>query len=112
MRIEAGLRADKPETPALVRRDERHVKWAEADAQMAGPEAGPRRGGRDTTEVEFDEDQESEFATLVIDKSDDDMSIEEQSPVPAERGSAVPQREPVVNEDGEPLDDVEDSALK
>ena len=60
LRIEAALRADNPEIPALVRRDERHVKWAEADAQMGGPEApdaGPRRGGRDI-EVEIDEDQE------------------------------------------------------
>ena len=40
------------------------------------------------------------------------MSIEEQSPVPAERGAAVRQGEPVVDEDGLPLDDVEDLALK
>ena len=47
MRIDAALEADNPETPALVLRDERPVKWEEADAQMAGPEApdaGPRRG--------------------------------------------------------------------
>ena len=75
------------------------------------PDAGPYRGGRDT-EVEIDEDQESEFAIPVLDDSDDDMSIEEQSPAPAERGSAVRQRDPVVDEDGLPLDDVEDSALK
>ena len=111
---EAGLRADNPETPALVWRDERHIKCAEADAQKAGPEArdaSPRRGGRDT-EVEIDEDQASEFATPVLDDSDDDISIDEQSPAPAERGSAVRQREPLVDEDGLPLDDVEDSALK
>ena len=79
---EAGLRADNPETPALVWRDERHIKCAEADAQKAGPEArdaSPRRGGRDT-EVEIDEDQASEFATPVLDDSDDDISIDEQSP--------------------------------
>ena len=35
MRIETALRAENPETFALVRRDERHVKWAEAEAQTA-----------------------------------------------------------------------------
>ena len=118
LRIEAGLRADNPETPALVRRDERHIKWAEADAQMVEPnadDAGPRRGGRDTdneAEVEFDEDQASEFATPVLDDSDEDMSTGEQLPAPAERRSTVRQREPAVDEDDLPLDDVEDSALK
>ena len=74
---------------------------------------GPRRGGRETeAEVEVDEDQESEFAIPVLDDSDDDMSIEEQSPAPAERWSVVRQREPVVDEDGLPPDDVENSALK
>ena len=93
LRIEAGLRADNPETPALVRRDERHIKWAEADAQMAEPnadDASPRRGGRDTdneAEVEFDEDQASEFATPVLDDSDEDMSTGEQLPATAERGA-------------------------
>ena len=77
---------------------------------MAGHEAhdaGPRRGGRDTeVEIEIDEDQASEFATPVLDDPDNDNRR------PQPRGSAVRQREPVVDEDGLPLDDVEYSALK
>ena len=63
---------------------------------MAGPEAhaaGPRRGGRDTeVEIEIDEDQASEFATPVLDDPDNDMSIEEQSPAPAEGVSCTAAR--------------------
>ena len=71
--------------------------------------------GRDTdneAKVEFDEDQASEFATPVLDDSDEDMSTGEQQPAPAERGSIVRQGEPAVDEDDLPLDGIEDPALK
>ena len=84
MRIEAALRAENPEAPALVRRDERHVRWAEAEAQTAdaGPspgilvaaDSGPRRGGHDDMVVTDDEDQipeeqteEFEFDSPILD---------------------------------------------
>ena len=40
------------------------------------------------------------------------MAIEEKSLAPVENRSAVRQREPVVDEEDLPLDDVEDSGLK
>ena len=124
MRIEAALRGENPETPALVHRDERHIRWAEAEAQTtnAGPspgtpvaaDSGPRRGGHDDLVMTDDEDQ-FEFDIPVLDESDDDMSIEEQQPAaPAATGNrpAARQREPEVDEDNLPLDNAEDSASK
>ena len=105
-------------------RDERHVRWAEAEAQTAdaGPspgipvaaDSGPRRGGHDDLVMTDDEDQ-FEFDIPVLDESDDDMSIEEQQPAaPAatENRPAARQREPEDDEDNLPLDDAEDPVSK
>ena len=92
MRIEAALRAENPEAPAPGKRDERHVRWAEAEAQTAGAgpspgipvaaDSGPRRGGHDGIVITDDEDQirgldsdAEEFDIPIPDDSDDDMSI-------------------------------------
>ena len=118
MRIETALRAEHPKTPALVRRDERHVKWTEAEAPTAevGPspgtpgaaEDGPRLGGHDDSVMTDDEDQIDHSATPVLESDEDDdvMSVKEQ-PVSAaaENRPAARQREPAVDEDDLPLGD-------
>ena len=105
-------------TPPRWCGDERHIKWAEADAQMAEPnanDASPRRWGRDTdneAEVEFDKTkrQNSQFGSWMTPMR---TCRPEDSYRPQPRGgSTVRQREPAVDEDDLPLDDVEDSALK
>ena len=119
MRIETALRDENPETPALVKRDERHIRWAEAEAQTAevGPspgipvtaENGPRRGGDDLTD---DEDQVDHSATPVL-KSAYDMEVEEHHvSAAAESRPAARQREPAVDEDDLPLGDEEDFRLE
>ena len=123
MRIEAATRIETLQTPALVKRDERHVRWAEAEAQTAevGPSpgtpvtaaSGPRRGGHDDIVMTDDEDQIDRSTTPVL-ESDHDMSIKEQPAAPAAVKSRpdARQREPAVDEDDLPLDDADDSASR
>ena len=99
MRIEASLRAENPQTPALARRDERHVRWAEAEAQTAETDSGLRRGGHDDDEMpELLEEHEQtddeaqdpfDFNTPVY-SDDDGMSVEEtaaQSPTAGDQSA-------------------------